>query len=123
ARGWEKVIGICRQGRSNAYLMPQEPRILYSCRLTDTGGAADGDMVVAVITQYPGPYHDLEARVESVLGPASDPRVETEAVIRRLELPREFPADVLAEAARIAPVVDLDKLGTLTTALPPPATV
>jgi ribonuclease R len=122
ARRWEKLIGICRQGRSSSYLMPQEPRILYSCRLTDTGGAADGDMVVAAITQHPGPYHDLEARVESVLGPASDPRVETEAVIRRLELPREFPAAALAEAARVSPTVDVATLGPLATELPPPAT-
>jgi ribonuclease R len=121
-RRWEKLIGICRQGRSSAYLMPQEPRILYSCRLTSTGNAVDGDMVVATITEYPGPYHDLEARVESVLGPASDPRVETEAVICRLELPTEFPAEVLAEAARIAPTVDAAELGALTTELPPPAT-
>ena len=121
-RRWERLIGVCRQGRSNAYLMPQDPRILYSCRLIATGGAADGDMVVVTITQYPGPYHDLEARVESVLGPASDPRVETDAVIRRLELPTEFPADVLAEAARVAPTVDLATFGALPSALPPPAT-
>jgi ribonuclease R len=124
-RRWERLLGICRQGRSNAYLMPQDARILYSCRLISTGGAADGDMVIATITQYPGPYHDLEARVETVLGPASDPRVETEAVIRRLELPSEFPADVLAETARISPTVEASTLGTLDTlsgSLPPPAT-
>jgi len=121
-RRWEKLLGVCRQGRSGAYLMPQDPRILYSCRLASTGSAVDGDMVIATITEYPAAYHDLEARVESVLGPASDPRVETEAVIRRLELPSEFPAAVLAEAAKIAPTLDLAALGTLSTELPPPAT-
>ncbi len=121
-RRWEKLLGICRQGRSSAYLMPQDPRIHYSCRLASTGNAADGDMVIATITEYPAAYHDLEARVESVLGPASDPRVETEAVIRRLELPSEFPAAVLAEAAKIAPTLDLAALGTLSSELPPPAT-
>ncbi len=122
ARRWERLIGVCRQGRANAYLMPQEPRITYSCRLIDTAGARDGDMVVAAITQYPGPYHDLEARVEAVLGPASDPRVETEAVIRRLELPQAFPPEAVAEAARIPTVVDPAALGVLSTTLPPPAT-
>lgn len=121
-RRWEKLLGICRQGRSGAYLMPQDPRILYSCRLIDTGGAADGDMVVATVTQYPAAYHDLEARVERVLGPATDPRVETEAVIRRLELPTEFPAAALAEAARISATVDPATLGPLTDVLPPPVT-
>ncbi len=122
-RRWERLLGVCRRGRSGSYLIPQDHRILYGCQLISIGDATDGDMVVAAITQYPGPYQDLEARVESVLGPASDPRVETESVIRRLELPSEFPADVLAEAGRIGPAVDpaaLDALGPLRTELPPP---
>ena len=121
-RRWEKLLGVCREGRSGTYLVPQEPRILYNCRLVSTGGAADGDMVEAVITAYPEPYRDLEARVETVLGPASDPRIETEAVIRRLELPIEFPADVLAEASRIPTTLDGAMLGALRTDLPEPAT-
>ena len=121
-RRWEKLLGVCRQGRSGAYLIPQDPRILYGCRLVDTGGATDGDMVVAVVTQYPAAYHDLEARVERVLGPATDPRVETEAVIRRLELPTEFPAAALAEAERAAATINAAIPDPLTTALPPPAT-
>ncbi|OQY69070.1 MAG: ribonuclease R [Polyangiaceae bacterium UTPRO1] len=122
ARRWQRLLGVCRTGRSGAYLIPQDPRILYGCRLTDTGGARDGDMVDAVVTQYPGSHHDLEARVEAVLGPASDPRVETEAIIRRLELPREFPPPVLAEAARVPAVVDPAALAMPAAELPPPVT-
>ena len=121
-RRWERLLGVCRQGRSGAYLIPQDPRILYGCRLIAPGTADDGDMVEAAITQYPGPYHDLEARVETVLGPASDPRVETEAVIRRLELPTEFPRDVLTEAARTPSTIDAATIGGLVTDLPAPAT-
>jgi ribonuclease R len=121
-RRWERLLGVCRFGRSHAYLLPQDPRITYSCRLTDTAGADDGDMVHAVITRYPGAYEDLEARVEVVLGPASDPRVETEAVIQRLALPREFPADVLAAADRVpATTVDVATVAA-ETALPPAVT-
>ena len=32
-RRWERLLGVCRQGRSGAYLIPQDPRILYGCRL------------------------------------------------------------------------------------------
>ncbi|MCC6765223.1 MAG: ribonuclease R [Deltaproteobacteria bacterium] len=121
-RRWQRLLGVCRRGRSGAYLIPQDHRLLYGCRLVETAGARDGDMVSAVVTQYPGPHHDLEARVEAVLGPASDPRVETEAVIRRLELPTEFPPDVLAEAARIPAAIDPAVLGALAGELPPPVT-
>ncbi|MCC6849839.1 MAG: ribonuclease R [Deltaproteobacteria bacterium] len=120
ARRWPRLLGVCRHGRSGAYLIPQDRRLLYGCRLLETGGARDGDMVSALVTQYPGPHHDLEARVETVLGPASDPRVETEAVVRRLELPTEFPADVRADAARIPATIDPAVLDALAGELPPP---
>jgi ribonuclease R len=105
-------------GRSGAYLIPQEPRVLYRVRLIDAGSARDGDMVIAAITRYPGAYEDLEARVETVLGPADDPRVETDAVIHAHDLPLAFPNAVLREAARLPRAVDCPPLDAT---LPEPA--
>jgi ribonuclease R len=69
-------------------------------------------MVVADITKYPEPYEDIEARVESVLGAASDPRVEVEAVVWQHDLPREFPEAVRQAARRMPRAVPLaDALG------------
>jgi len=96
-----RLLGIYRQGRSGAYLLPENPRITYHVSLTDTAGAADGDLVVAGITRYPSAHEDIEARVEIVLGPATDPRVETEGVVVKHDLPREFPDAVRREAARV----------------------
>jgi ribonuclease R len=101
-----RLLGIYRQGRSGGYLLPQNPRITYHISLTDVGGATDGDMVVAGITRYPSAYEDIEARVEVVLGPANDPRVETEAIVVKHDLPREFPDAVRREAARVPRAVD-----------------
>src|SRR5207249_4724043 len=44
---------------------------------------------------------EAEARVALVLGPADDPRVETEAVIHAHGLPLEFPPEVAAAARRV----------------------
>src|SRR5205823_3637410 len=44
---------------------------------------------------------EAEARVTAVLGPATDPRVETEAVIAAHDLPRDFPPEVAAAARRV----------------------
>src|SRR5207247_769340 len=93
-----------RRGRTSAVVVPQEQRITVPIvvpRGAD-GGAADGDMVVAELVHYPGLASEAEARVSAVLGPATDPRVETEAVIAAHDLPREFPPEVAA-AARRAP--------------------
>ncbi len=113
ARGTTRVVGILRHGRTTRVLVPQEQRLTLPIvvpRAAD-GGAADGDMVVAEITRYPGPATDAEARVVTVLGPATDPRVETDAVIYAHGLPLEFPAPVAAAARRVPAQVgaaDLD---------------
>ena len=50
---------------------------------------------------WPSATRGATARVEHVLGPADDPRVQTEAVIRAHGLPLEFPAPVVAAARRL----------------------
>src|SRR5207249_1988000 len=102
-RGTSRVIGVLRRGRTSAVVVPQEQRITVPIvvpRGAD-GGAADGDMVVAELTRYPSLASEAEARVIAVLGRATDPRVETEAVIAAHDLPREFPPEVAAAARRV----------------------
>jgi ribonuclease R len=102
-----QLLGTVRRGHRDAYLIPQDSRVLYHVTLADTGGAEDGDMVVAEITRYPGPYEDIAACVTTVLGPATDPRVEIEAIIHGHDLPRAFPARVEQEAAAVPAAVAL----------------
>jgi ribonuclease R len=102
-RGTKRVVGVLRQGRTTAVLVPQDPRLTVPIVVPRgaEGGARDGDMVVAELVRYPGTTSDAEAAVTTVLGPAADPRVETEAVIHAHGLPVEFPADVRAAARRV----------------------
>jgi len=125
-----RLLGVFRRGRSGAYLLPQDPRLTYRVTLTDVGGATDGDMVVAGITRYPSAYEDIEARVEVVLGPATDPRVETDAVVVKHDLPRDFAEAVRREAARVPREVQCETVleptpgprrETATATLPEPA--
>jgi ribonuclease R len=107
ARGVTELVGVVRRGRTTAVLVPREPRIttpILVPRGADAG-AQDGDMVVARLTRYPGSAADAEAAVTRVLGAASDPRVETDAVIHAYGLPREFPPEVAAEARRVPAAV------------------
>jgi ribonuclease R len=101
-RRTSRVVGVFRRGKTTSVLVPQEQRITVPIvvpRGAD-GGAADGDMVAAELTRWPTLASDAEARVTAVLGPATDPRVETEAVIYAYDLPREFPPEVAAAARR-----------------------
>jgi ribonuclease R len=106
-RGTQRVVGVLRRGKTAAVIVPQEQRITVPILVPRgaDGDAADGDMVVGELVRWPGLAAEAEARVTQVLGPAADPRVETEAVIASHGLPREFPPEVLAAARRVPAVV------------------
>jgi len=115
-RAHTQLVGTYHHDRRGGVLAPQEERVTYQVHIPPgrAAGARDGDVVVGRITRYPSAASDLEADIIAVLGPATDPRVETEAVIYRYELPLTFPADVLVEAATIpsavAPLAIADRL-------------
>jgi ribonuclease R len=68
----------------------------------DAGGAEDGELVVA--EELPsGRFGAARARVVERLGPVSDPGSLSRLVIAAFDLPTEFPAAALAEAAAAAP--------------------
>jgi ribonuclease R len=102
-RGAKRVVGVLRRGRTAAVVVPQDPRLIVPIVVPRgaEGAARDGDMVVAELVRYPGAVSDAEAAVTTVLGPAADPRVETDAVIHTHGLPLEFPPEVLAAARRV----------------------
>jgi len=103
ARGLETLLAVYRPGRGGGVLIPQDARITTPIVVTrgHDGGAREGDLVLARLVA--GPEHDrpAEAHIEQVLGPADDPRVQTEAVIRAHGLPLDFPAPVVTAARRL----------------------
>ena len=112
SRATKRVVGVLRQGRTASMIVPQDPRLTVRIVVPRgaEGGGSDGDMVVAELVRYPGAESDAEAAVTGVLGPASDPRVETEAVIHAHGLPLEFPADVRVAARRVPASVPAEAL-------------
>jgi ribonuclease R len=109
-RGIRRVVGVLRRGRAVTVLVPQEQRLPGPILVPRgaEGSAADGDLVVAELTRYPGPAAEAEARVTAVLGPAADPRVETLAVIHAHGLPLEFPPAAAGAARRVPRAVDAE---------------
>jgi ribonuclease R len=62
----------------------------------------EGLAVDVEITDFPAPGRPAKGRVIEVLGPPDAFGVDVEIVIRKHHLPRVFPANVLAEAAKTA---------------------
>jgi len=111
-RATTRVVGVFRRGRTAGVVVPLEQRLALPIVVPHgaEAAAADGELVVAEIVRYPGRTADAEARVVDVLGPADDPRVETEAVLAAHGLPRDFPPEVAAAARRAPRTVSPDAL-------------
>ena len=62
----------------------------------------EGLVVDVEITRWPTPFKPAEGRVIEVLGHPDDFGVDVEMMIRKHQLPRIFPENVLAEARRVA---------------------
>lgn len=87
-----------------AHLIPDDQRISYHIFIPrdGLGGALPNQKVVIEITRWPGKNRGPEGQVVEVLGFSQDPGVDVEGIIRQLDLPQEFPQEVLDTAKSLA---------------------
>ena len=112
-RGSTRVVGVLRRLRTTLALLPQDERLAavpIVVPFDADGGARDGELVVGEIVRFPTRIADAEARVVTVLGDPTDPRVETEAVIHAHGLPVDFPPEVAAAARKVPQRVPPDAI-------------
>jgi len=101
-QGVTRVVGRYRKGERDGVVTPDEQRIGdILIPAAATAGAREGQVVVAELTAYPGERRPPIARIAEILGFPDEPEVEVLSVIRRFELPYEFPPEVLAEARTV----------------------
>ncbi|MGH7545616.1 MAG: ribonuclease R, partial [Gemmatimonadota bacterium] len=86
------------------FLVPEEPRLRRDVFIPPDaeGGARDGEVVVARVTDWGDPTRNPVAEVVTVLGPPGAPGVDVLSIVHGHDLPVEFPPAVLAEAEKIA---------------------
>jgi ribonuclease R len=103
ARANLRVVGDLKEQDGLTYVTPDERRLAQDILVPEgeTGDAAVGDKVVLEITRFPDDRTGPVGRVVERIGRTGDPGVDIEAIIRRHDLPRDFPEEVLAEAAAI----------------------
>lgn len=97
------VIGIFADGRGKGepFLRPQEDH-LPNIELTGTMEAQRGQLVAVQVIDWSKPSAAPTGKVVEVLGWPDDAGMDILAVIKRHNLPQEFPEDVVAEAEAIA---------------------
>lgn len=102
-RGVSKVVGSLRLRKNGALVQPDEERLPWlTIPGTKFDGAREGDIVVAEIVSYPTDQQPAVGRVVEVLGAPDDPEVELLMVIRKYDLPHQFPEKVLQYAKGVS---------------------
>jgi ribonuclease R len=100
-----RVVGLFRHGRAGPEVVPADRRnrTLYRVPPGEAKGAREDDLVIAetLPARRQGP---AQVRIVERLGPASEPRAASLIAIAENDIPTEFPAAALREAAAAMPV-------------------
>jgi len=106
------VVGTLQQSRNFHYVVPDDPRFVHNVYvqippLTKLPKPpALGDKVVVRLEPWESRHVNPEGDITEALGPASAPGVDVLSIVRKYDLPTEFPGAVLDEVSGIPGTVD-----------------
>ncbi|MDD2767172.1 MAG: ribonuclease R [Methylococcus sp.] len=106
-RNTHSAVGRLYVEKSIAYVVPDNKRIPIEILVPENalGGAVHGQIVVVDIVEQPTARREPIGRVAEILGNHMAPGMEIEVAIRNYDLPNEWPAEVDAAIAGLAPTV------------------
>ncbi len=110
------VVGVLqRSPKGMLYVVPDDARISRDVTVHPGATALPeeprvGDKVVVRLDPWENPQTNPEGEISEVLGAAQDPGVDMLSIIRKHNLPAEFPRDVLEEAERISETIDVAEI-------------
>ncbi len=101
-RAVKRVVGRVEKHKGQCFVVPEDKRIRYDVILThqDCKEVEEGDYVVVEIVSYPSETRGPVGKVVEKLG-KSGPKFDIELIIRKYELPTQFPPEVIEEAEKI----------------------
>src|SRR6266481_6041339 len=111
-RAHDTIVGTLQQSRNFYYVVPDDPRFVHDIyvhpeRDQQPGTSANvGDKVVVRLEPWESRHVNPEGEIIELLGPASAPGVDMLSIIRKYDLPTEFPRAVVDEANRISETVN-----------------
>jgi len=102
-RANQTLVGTFESSRNFGFVIPDDSRIGQDFFISkeDFNGAKDGDKVVVEVTRWPEKRRSPEAKVVEVIGKKGDPGVDIVSIVRKYQLPEDFPREVLAAAEKI----------------------
>ncbi|HEY6204724.1 MAG TPA: ribonuclease R [Chthoniobacterales bacterium] len=105
-RARDKIVGTLQQTRNFFYVVPDDPRIVHNVYVASPTKAKGGDKVVVRLDVWESRHVNPEGEIVEILGRADAPGVDMMAIIRKYDLPTEFPRRVLDQANKIPQTVE-----------------
>jgi ribonuclease R len=111
-RAHDTIVGTLQQTRNFFYVVPDDPRLVHNVYVqprplpSAPRPPAPDDKVVVRLEPWESRHVNPEGEIIELLGRASDPGVDMLSIIRKNNLPLQFPPGVLAEADEIPETVD-----------------
>lgn len=106
-RGLKKIVGIYEQNKSFGFVIPDNRRIEGDIFVSkkNSMGAMTGHKVVVELICYGDKVKSAEGRVIEILGHINDPETDVLSVVRELDIPVDFPDEVMSYVNGIPDVV------------------
>src|SRR5437868_8477461 len=111
-RARDTIVGTLQHSRNFYYVVPDDPRLVHNVyvqvppREKLPKAPTRGDKVVVRLEDWQSRHVNPEGDIVEVLGRSDAPGVDMLSIIRKFDLPTDFPKGVLEEANRIPKSVE-----------------
>lgn len=111
-RANQRIVGTYQRAGSISSVIPDDQRLTSSILIPRQGvnGANSGDKVVVEITRWPEVRRAPEGRILEVLGAKGAPGVDVLSLIRKYDLPEDFPKKVRREVRQVPAEVPAEEI-------------
>ena len=102
-RANQKIVGEYEDSGDFGFVVPDDDKIFHDVFVpqNNSKGAQEGEKVVVKINRWPAKRRNPEGEITEILGHKSEAGVDIETIIKKLELPADFPSPVKEEVAAI----------------------
>lgn len=102
-RANNKIVGTVEKGKNFIFVVPDDKRIFYDVFIpkNKARGVKNRKKVVAKITEWPERHRNPTGEIIEVLGYQDEPGVDILSIIKKYDLPLDFPPKVVKQLADI----------------------
>lgn len=102
SRARDTIVGTLQRSNRFFHVVPDDPRLPQNIYVAgDMAGAIVGDKVVVRLAEWKSRHVNPEGEIIETLGAADAPGVDILSILRKFNLPTEFPDRVVSAAQRV----------------------